>query len=99
MITVVSSDDLQEAMERPELHQSLVVRVGGYSARFVDLSRDLQLEILERTLNESCDRHAGRRQRRIAHRRRLRYPAHLHERRPRDPDYRIPQGVQPSVSR
>jgi pyruvate-formate lyase len=52
MITVVSSDDLKEAMEHPELHQNLVVRVGGYSARFVDLSRDLQLEILERTLNE-----------------------------------------------
>jgi pyruvate-formate lyase len=51
MVTVVSREDLEDAMSHPERHQNLVVRVGGYSARFVELSRDVQLEILNRTLN------------------------------------------------
>lgn len=52
MISVLSRNDLEDAMEHPERHQNLIVRVGGYSARFVDLSRDIQLEILHRTLHE-----------------------------------------------
>jgi len=50
MITVVNRDDLERAMREPERYQHIFVRVGGFSARFVDLSRDVQLEILERTL-------------------------------------------------
>jgi pyruvate-formate lyase len=50
MITVVSRGDLERAMEQPEQYQHIFVRVGGFSARFVDLSRDVQLEILNRTL-------------------------------------------------
>jgi pyruvate-formate lyase len=50
MVTVVSRGDLEGAMERPELYPHLFVRVGGFSARFIDLSRDVQLEILHRTL-------------------------------------------------
>jgi pyruvate-formate lyase len=50
MITVVSRGDLERAMERPEDYGHLFVRVGGFSARFVDLGRDVQLEILQRTL-------------------------------------------------
>jgi pyruvate-formate lyase len=50
MITVVSRGDLEEAMDAPERYQHLFVRVGGFSARFVDLSRDVQMEILQRTL-------------------------------------------------
>jgi pyruvate-formate lyase len=50
MITVVSRGDLEHAMRDPDGYRHLFVRVGGFSARFVDLSRDVQLEILERTL-------------------------------------------------
>jgi pyruvate-formate lyase len=50
MITVVSRGDLERAMEEPELYRHIFIRVGGFSARFVDLSRDVQLEILARTL-------------------------------------------------
>jgi len=53
MLTVISPQDLMDALEHPERHQNLIVRVGGYSARFVELSRELQLEILKRTLNEA----------------------------------------------
>jgi len=37
-------------MKEPEKHGSLIVRVGGFSARFIDLSKDVQLEILSRTI-------------------------------------------------
>lgn len=50
MITVVSRGDLERAMQEPEHYQHLFVRVGGFSARFVELPRDVQMEILERTL-------------------------------------------------
>jgi pyruvate-formate lyase len=50
MITVVRRGDLEAAMATPELYPHVFVRVGGFSARFIDLSRDVQLEILQRTL-------------------------------------------------
>ncbi|MDZ7377646.1 MAG: hypothetical protein ONB13_13645, partial [candidate division KSB1 bacterium] len=49
MINVVNNADLQRAMEHPEEFPNLIVRVGGFSARFIDLDRDVQLEILSRT--------------------------------------------------
>jgi pyruvate-formate lyase len=49
MITVVSPTDLAAAMREPERWGCLMVRVGGFSARFVDLPRGAQEEILRRT--------------------------------------------------
>lgn len=50
MLTVVGRDDLQQSMLHPELYQNLIVRVGGFSERFVNLPRHTQEEILSRTL-------------------------------------------------
>ncbi|QBE97748.1 Choline trimethylamine-lyase [Blautia producta] len=50
MITVLNRGDLEQAMVHPEKYQNLVVRVGGFSARFVELSKDDQAELLSRTL-------------------------------------------------
>ncbi len=50
MITVVGRGDLEAAMLHPEQYRSLIVRVGGFSARFVELARDVQLDLLQRTL-------------------------------------------------
>ena len=50
MLTVVGREDLQQAMIHPELYQNLIVRVGGFSERFVNLPRLTQEEILSRTL-------------------------------------------------
>jgi pyruvate-formate lyase len=50
MITVLNRDDLERALEEPEKYQNLFVRVGGFTARFVELSRDVQEDILSRTL-------------------------------------------------
>ncbi len=52
MITVVSRGDLENAMAEPEKYRNLIVRVGGFSARFVELNREVQIDIINRTLIE-----------------------------------------------
>lgn len=49
MVTVVGKEDLKNAMERPEDYPDLMVRVGGLSARYVQLKKDVQQEIYDRT--------------------------------------------------
>ncbi len=46
---VVSRETLRDAQAHPEKYQSLVVRVAGYSALFVTLSKSLQDDIINRT--------------------------------------------------
>lgn len=50
MITVSDRQELERAMENLAAYNNLVVRVGGYSERFVNLPREVQLEVLRRTL-------------------------------------------------
>ncbi len=50
MITVVGRGDLEAALREPEKYRNLIVRVGGFSARFVELERDVQQDLLKRTL-------------------------------------------------
>jgi formate C-acetyltransferase len=45
---IVDRELLLEAMEQPERHRNLLIRVAGYSDYFTLLSRDIQLEILSR---------------------------------------------------
>ncbi len=52
MVTVVSRGDLEAAMREPEKWGHLMVRVGGFSARFIDLPHEAQLDVLHRTLYE-----------------------------------------------
>jgi len=46
---VVTAKTLREAQKNPEKHRDLIVRVAGYSDYFVDLTADLQEEIIRRT--------------------------------------------------
>ena len=46
---VVNRADLLDAKAHPERHQSLTIRVAGYTAYFVELAGKLQDEIIERT--------------------------------------------------
>ena len=48
-LCVIGRDDLENAMAHPEDYQNLLVRIGGFSARFVTLSPIVQREIIERT--------------------------------------------------
>jgi pyruvate-formate lyase len=50
MLTVLDRNDLENAMREPEKYGNLIVRVGGFSARFVQLEKDLQIDILNRTM-------------------------------------------------
>ena len=50
-INVTDKQTLREAMQHPEAHQALIVRVSGYAARFTELSPDLQEEIVSRTVH------------------------------------------------
>jgi len=45
---MTSVADLEDAYAHPERHPNLIVRVGGFSARFVTLDRDVQLDVLAR---------------------------------------------------
>lgn len=47
--TVVDTKTLQQAQQHPEDFQDLLVRISGYSARFVELTRQTQDEIISRT--------------------------------------------------
>ncbi len=49
---VISGETLRMAQEHPEEFRSLVVRVAGYSAYFVELDKEVQDEIIRRTGHE-----------------------------------------------
>jgi pyruvate-formate lyase len=50
MVTIVDRGTLEDAQVHPENYPDLIVRVAGYSAVFVNLPRDVQDELLSRTL-------------------------------------------------
>ena len=46
---IVDAETLRDAMEHPEKHKGLVVRVAGYSAFFNELAPEIQESIIDRT--------------------------------------------------
>jgi len=50
---VVTAETLRDAQKHPEKYRDLIVRVAGYSDYFVDLSEDLQNEIIRRTEHQA----------------------------------------------
>ena len=50
---VVDSTQLRQAQQHPEQYRDLIVRVAGYSDYFVDLTPELQEEIIRRTEHEA----------------------------------------------
>jgi pyruvate-formate lyase len=49
MVTALNQQDLVEAMNEPEKYPNLLVRVAGWTSKFVDLPRRYQEEIANRT--------------------------------------------------
>lgn len=49
-VNCFSKGDLEKALKEPEKYRNLIVRVSGFSARFVDLDPITQKHIMERTL-------------------------------------------------
>ncbi len=52
---VVSADTLRKAKKNPEEHKDLIVRVAGYSDYFVELTVELQDEIIRRTAHDEMN--------------------------------------------
>jgi len=50
MLTVVGRGEMEAAMLEPDKYRNLIVRVGGFSARFVELTPEIQRDLLARTL-------------------------------------------------
>jgi formate C-acetyltransferase len=51
---VMDEKILREAQAKPENYRDLIVRVAGYSDYFVDITDELQEEIIKRTEHESA---------------------------------------------
>ena len=49
-VNCFSKGDLVKALKEPDKYRNLIVRVSGFSARFVTLAPDVQREIASRTL-------------------------------------------------
>lgn len=48
---IVKSETLREAQAHPEMHKDLIVRVAGYSDYFCNIGKELQEEIIARTVH------------------------------------------------
>ena len=46
---MVNSDVLKDAMANPDNYRNLLVRISGNNAYFVNLNREMQMELIERT--------------------------------------------------